>query len=227
MLEGSRTFNASFVYCNLLGNEAGRAIFDGGTLIATAGKTVAEGPRLSFAEHLVTLADVSVTAGKTTAEDASGGSVVVDAGPAETATSAGKITVGVDHASKVEIGKRDNTVMTRVNGLAEVHTLKIGEHDQSGTLNKRLKITTPEVKPPALYPSAIWSFDVYLPGAQFHDQVHVSFGSNLGDVTGRVLLTGHVIAKDVVRVVLSNPGHNEVIEDVAAGAYDITCSAYN
>lgn len=62
VLEGSRTFNTSFVYCNLLGNEAGRAIFDGGTLIATAGKTVAEGPRLSFAEHVVTLADVSVTA---------------------------------------------------------------------------------------------------------------------------------------------------------------------
>ncbi|MAT69033.1 MAG: NAD(+) synthase [Planctomycetaceae bacterium] len=62
VLEGSRTFNASFVYCNLLGNEAGRAIFDGGTLIASAGKTIAEGPRLSFAEHVVTLADVSVTA---------------------------------------------------------------------------------------------------------------------------------------------------------------------
>ncbi|MBX3425068.1 MAG: NAD(+) synthase [Pirellulales bacterium] len=61
-LEGSRTFHVSFVYCNLLGNEAGRAIFDGGTLIASAGKTLAEGPRLSFAEQLVTCADVSVAA---------------------------------------------------------------------------------------------------------------------------------------------------------------------
>src|SRR5262249_50564683 len=43
-LEGSRVFHVSFVYCNLLGNEAGRAIFDGGTMITSAGRMLAEGP---------------------------------------------------------------------------------------------------------------------------------------------------------------------------------------
>jgi NAD+ synthase (glutamine-hydrolysing) len=60
VLEGSRTFNASYVFANLLGNESGRAIFDGGTHIATAGKIVAEGPRLSFADHVLTCGDVDV-----------------------------------------------------------------------------------------------------------------------------------------------------------------------
>lgn len=60
VLEGSRTFNASYVFANLLGNEAGRAIFDGGTHIATAGRIVAEGPRLSFADHVLTCGDVDV-----------------------------------------------------------------------------------------------------------------------------------------------------------------------
>ena len=32
VLEGSRAFNASYVYSNLLGNESGRAIYDGGAL---------------------------------------------------------------------------------------------------------------------------------------------------------------------------------------------------
>ena len=48
--EGSRAFGAAYVYANLLGNEAGRAIYDGGGLIASAGKIVAEGPRFSFKE---------------------------------------------------------------------------------------------------------------------------------------------------------------------------------
>ena len=34
VLEGSRAFGVSYVYSNLLGNEAGRAIYDGGALIA-------------------------------------------------------------------------------------------------------------------------------------------------------------------------------------------------
>ncbi len=32
VLEGSRAFGVSYVYANLLGNEAGRAIYDGGAL---------------------------------------------------------------------------------------------------------------------------------------------------------------------------------------------------
>ncbi|MEJ6719004.1 MAG: NAD(+) synthase [Akkermansiaceae bacterium] len=50
VIEGSRAFGAVYVYANLLGNEAGRAIYDGGGLIASAGKIVAEGSRFSFHE---------------------------------------------------------------------------------------------------------------------------------------------------------------------------------
>jgi NAD+ synthase (glutamine-hydrolysing) len=62
VLEGSRAFGASYVYANLLGNEAGRAIYDGEALIATAGKLVAEGPRFSFRDCLLTDAVIDVDA---------------------------------------------------------------------------------------------------------------------------------------------------------------------
>jgi NAD+ synthase (glutamine-hydrolysing) len=62
VLEGSRAFGTSYVYANLLGNEAGRAIYDGGALIATGGKLIAAGPRFSFNEVLVTAAVVDIQA---------------------------------------------------------------------------------------------------------------------------------------------------------------------
>jgi NAD+ synthase (glutamine-hydrolysing) len=62
VLEGSRTFDVSYAFANVLGNEAGRAIFDGGTLIASSGQLLAEGPRLSFADHVLIFADVDVEA---------------------------------------------------------------------------------------------------------------------------------------------------------------------
>ncbi len=62
VLEGSRAFSTSYVYANLLGNEAGRAIYDGGALIATCGKLVAAGPRFSFEEVQITTAVVDVDA---------------------------------------------------------------------------------------------------------------------------------------------------------------------
>lgn len=46
--EGSRAFGVSYIYSNLLGNEAGRIIYDGGALIASAGRLLAVGPRFSF-----------------------------------------------------------------------------------------------------------------------------------------------------------------------------------
>jgi NAD+ synthase (glutamine-hydrolysing) len=61
-LEGSRAFGACYLYANLLGNESGRAIYDGGALIAVAGKLAAAGPRFSFQETLVTSAVVDVAA---------------------------------------------------------------------------------------------------------------------------------------------------------------------
>ena len=62
MLEGSRAFGVSYVYANLLGNEAGRAIYDGEALIASGGKLIAEGMRFSFRDCLVTTAMVDVDA---------------------------------------------------------------------------------------------------------------------------------------------------------------------
>jgi NAD+ synthase (glutamine-hydrolysing) len=60
VLEGSRAFAVSYAYANLLGNEAGRSIYDGGTLIATGGKMLVRGPRFSFADWVMTTAVVDV-----------------------------------------------------------------------------------------------------------------------------------------------------------------------
>ncbi len=62
VLEGSRAFGVSYIYSNLLGNEAGRAIYDGGALIASAGQLVAAGPRFSFADFQLTGALVDIDA---------------------------------------------------------------------------------------------------------------------------------------------------------------------
>ena len=60
VLDGSRAFNTVYVYSNLLGNEAGRAIYDGDAMIACCGKMLAMGPRLTFHEHHVTTAVVDL-----------------------------------------------------------------------------------------------------------------------------------------------------------------------
>ncbi|MGA2232242.1 MAG: NAD(+) synthase [Tepidisphaeraceae bacterium] len=62
VLEGSRAFGVTYVYANLLGNEAGRAIYDGGAMIASSGRLVAEGPRFSFREFQVICATVNLDA---------------------------------------------------------------------------------------------------------------------------------------------------------------------
>ena len=48
VLEGSRAFGVAYVYSNLVGNEAGRAIYDGDALVAAGGVIVARAPRFSF-----------------------------------------------------------------------------------------------------------------------------------------------------------------------------------
>lgn len=55
--EGSRTFGVIYVYTNLLGCEAGRAIYDGQMLIASGGKIVARSNTLSFKEYNVMTAN--------------------------------------------------------------------------------------------------------------------------------------------------------------------------
>jgi len=62
VLEGSRAFGVTYVYANLLGNEAGRAIYDGGAMIASAGKMLAVGPQFSFADVRLTTAVVDLDA---------------------------------------------------------------------------------------------------------------------------------------------------------------------
>lgn len=59
-LEGSRAFSVAYVYANLLGNESGRIVFDGGGIIASAGRVRAQGERFSFADRILTTAIVDV-----------------------------------------------------------------------------------------------------------------------------------------------------------------------
>lgn len=60
VLEGSRAFGTSYLYSNLSGNEAGRAIYDGGAIIASGGKLVAQGPRFVYSSFHVTSAQIDV-----------------------------------------------------------------------------------------------------------------------------------------------------------------------
>jgi NAD+ synthase (glutamine-hydrolysing) len=60
--EGSRAFNAVYVYSNLLGCESGRIIYDGDNLIASCGQMLATGPRFSFKDVLVTPFVVDISA---------------------------------------------------------------------------------------------------------------------------------------------------------------------
>lgn len=63
VVEGSRAFGVTYVYANLVGNESGRAIYDGGAFVASGGKLLATGPRFTFADvHLTTATvDLSLT----------------------------------------------------------------------------------------------------------------------------------------------------------------------
>ena len=64
VLEGSRAFGVTYLMANLVGNEAGRLVYDGGNRIAAGGSMVARGPRLHFAPWSVTDAVVDVDLGR-------------------------------------------------------------------------------------------------------------------------------------------------------------------
>ncbi len=83
VMEASRAFGVTYVYSNLLGNEAGRIIYDGGVLIAHAGELVAAGPRLSFHEVGVTSALVDISAARLTQVRSSGFVPKLDVEPIE------------------------------------------------------------------------------------------------------------------------------------------------
>lgn len=60
VLDGSRAFNCVYVYANLLGNEAGRSIYDGDAMIASCGKMLSKGPRFSFEDFCLTTTTVDM-----------------------------------------------------------------------------------------------------------------------------------------------------------------------
>jgi NAD+ synthase (glutamine-hydrolysing) len=62
VVESSRTFGVAYVYSNLVGNEAGRVIYDGQTLIAANGELITSGPRLTMAPATVIDAVIDVDA---------------------------------------------------------------------------------------------------------------------------------------------------------------------
>lgn len=65
VIEGSRAFHCTYVYANLLGNEAGRAIYDGDTMIAQNGKLKEVGKRFSFKDFTLTYSVVDVGRSRT------------------------------------------------------------------------------------------------------------------------------------------------------------------
>lgn len=80
VLDATKEHRVSYAYANLLGNESGRAIYDGGSLIATGEEIVAVGPRFSYRNVVLTTADVDLDKNREVSEAASesvfGGRVV-------------------------------------------------------------------------------------------------------------------------------------------------------
>jgi NAD+ synthase (glutamine-hydrolysing) len=62
VVDGSRAFCVAYVYTNLVGNEAGRAIYDGDAMIASCGQLLATGQRFSYRDVQVTSALVDIDA---------------------------------------------------------------------------------------------------------------------------------------------------------------------
>jgi NAD+ synthase (glutamine-hydrolysing) len=58
VLEGSRTFDCTYMFVNLLGNEAGRMIYDGDIIVAQKGRQIAVNKRLSFKPFTILACDI-------------------------------------------------------------------------------------------------------------------------------------------------------------------------
>lgn len=54
VVDGSRSFCCSYIYTNLLGNEAGKVIFDGDAMIASAGDLLVSSQRFSYEDVVIT-----------------------------------------------------------------------------------------------------------------------------------------------------------------------------
>ncbi|MBT4887081.1 MAG: NAD+ synthetase, partial [Planctomycetaceae bacterium] len=62
VLEGARAFASAYVLANLLGNESGRIVYDGSTLIADPSGVISSGKRFSFADISIVDGDVDIDA---------------------------------------------------------------------------------------------------------------------------------------------------------------------
>ncbi|WP_266364281.1 NAD(+) synthase [Tellurirhabdus rosea] len=60
VIDGSRSFGVSYVYCNLVGNESGRAIFDGDAFIASNGQLLVSSNRFTYADYGLVTAVIDV-----------------------------------------------------------------------------------------------------------------------------------------------------------------------
>ncbi len=60
VIDASRAFSVSYIYTNLLGNEAGRAIYDGDAVIASNGDLLTSGARLSYEDFVIVPAVIDV-----------------------------------------------------------------------------------------------------------------------------------------------------------------------
>lgn len=60
VIDGSRAFGCAYVYANLLGNEAGRLIYDGHAMVAASGSLLASGPRFSYLSDTCAIADIDL-----------------------------------------------------------------------------------------------------------------------------------------------------------------------
>ncbi|MGB0590090.1 MAG: NAD(+) synthase [Myxococcota bacterium] len=59
-LQASRDYGVTYLHSNLLGNEAGRVVYDGGSLIASGGAIIASGKRFGYLDGEVTMATVDL-----------------------------------------------------------------------------------------------------------------------------------------------------------------------
>ena len=62
VIEGSRAYNVGYVYSNLVGNEAGRAIYDGDAMIAAAGKMLSTAGRFTYGDAGLIFASLDIDA---------------------------------------------------------------------------------------------------------------------------------------------------------------------
>ena len=184
---------------------------NGGAMTLTAGKTTASG---------AIGGDVTVTAG----QGDTGGDLILDAGQGTSVGVAytGNVTVGVDNAATVLVGRSANDGRVLLSGMVEAFTFKIGRQDHSGLIDKHLRVDTSAFTVPLLYPSSKYGFSVNVPGAALGDIVQVSFSSSIGEL----YLTAHASAADTVRVTVHNPGHNVEAEQLPEGVFTVVCTGY-